>query len=105
MSTGERDVHHMLKQLGRALVDAAARSNEVTEAVRRIRKEGYSLYLVVDPSRQRPQGPQLELTTRPRREVMGEPAFRLDGDDVAFLRSIGVDPTRPAARRRRNQGT
>lgn len=132
MPEPESDVREMLQRLGRALINAAARSDEVTDAVRRIRREGYSLYLIVDPGSERPRGPQLELTTRPRdaasarerairraaaRERAAEagaavaggertaasPAFRLDGSDVEFLASIGIDPARPAARRRRNQ--
>ena len=29
-----------------------------------------------------------------------EPAFLIDGRDLAFLRSVGIDPTRPARRRK-----
>lgn len=123
MQKPESDVREMLQRLGRALVAAAGGSNEVTDAVRRIRREGYSLYLVVDPSDEPPRGPQLELTTRPksgsargqaatvkaRRQLPAprrrpEASFRLDGDDAEFLRSVGIDPARSAARRRRNQG-
>jgi hypothetical protein len=34
----------------------------------------------------------------------GEPVFRINGEDVSFLRSVGIDPTRPGRRRRSNDG-
>ncbi len=38
-------------------------------------------------------------TTAPRHSS-GEPAFQIDGRDLSFLRSIGIDPTRRLRRRR-----
>jgi hypothetical protein len=31
----------------------------------------------------------------------GDPSFRIDGNDLLFLRSIGIDPTRKSRARRR----
>lgn len=37
----------------------------------------------------------------PRESGSREPQFRMHGSDLAFLRSIGIDPTRSKKRRRR----
>ncbi|MEM8932885.1 MAG: hypothetical protein AAGE94_17000 [Acidobacteriota bacterium] len=114
--------HHRLEDLGRAMTLAMSHSTEIAAAVERLRREGFSLYLVLDPN---PLGParnrfELRLTPesgeavpsdrrpssvpataalrpvdRPRR-----PEFRLDADDVHLLRSMGIDATRPGRRRR-----
>jgi hypothetical protein len=40
-------------------------------------------------------------TGAPREPGSREPQFRMHGSDLAFLRSVGIDPTRSAKRRRR----
>lgn len=105
-SAADPEVRRMLDALGKAIRQAARTSSEVGDAVRRIRDEGYSLYLVLDlrPRRGR-DGPRLELTDEPRAvppapATLAEPSYRLTPADVAFLESVGIDATRPARRRR-----
>lgn len=88
----------MLRELRRALSDAISESSEVSRTLRKIREEGYSLYLLVDCKRESPDEP-LSLTA-PRLPGSSEPAFQIDGRDLFFLRSIGIDPTRRLRRRR-----
>jgi hypothetical protein len=96
----------MLRDLRRALSEAISESSEVSRTLRRIREEGYSLYLLVDCKREReiqdddpiPVAPTR--TARASRSSGMEPTFQINGSDLSFLRSIGIDPTRQLRRRR-----
>ena len=98
----------MLRDLRRALSEAITDSSEVSRTLRRIREEGYTLYLLVDCKRDRferfdrgdrEQGDELLPVAAPRRSG-SEPVFQINGQDLSFLRSIGIDPTRQLRRRR-----
>ena len=82
----------MLRDLGRALSEAISDSSEVNETLRKIRREGYSLHLLLDCKRDNQEGEALPLgdTTS---EVI-DPRFQINAVDLSFLRSIGIDPTR-----------
>ena len=85
----------LLQDLGQLFGDCIARSPEAKALVRQIRQSGYTLRLVVDRhDAERPD--QIELAPPPPKE----PVFKVDGQDVAFLKSLGIDATRPARRRR-----
>jgi hypothetical protein len=88
----------MLRDLRRALSEAISESPEVSRTLRRIREEGYSLYLLVDCKR---EASDLEPMLPAVRSSASEPAFQIDGRDLAFLKSIGIDPTRRLRKRRR----
>jgi hypothetical protein len=95
----------MLRELRRALSDAISESSEINHTLRKIREEGYSLYLLVDCKRDANEPEPVTFanaTTASRvpRLSSGEPAFQIDGRDLSFLRSIGIDPTRRLRRRR-----
>jgi hypothetical protein len=91
----------MLRDLRRALSEAISESSEVSRTLRRIREEGYSLYLLVDCKRDlldvEPSVPPVP------RSAAGDPVFQIDGRDLSFLKSIGIDPTRRLRRRRTSQ--
>jgi len=89
----------MLRELRRALSEAISESSDVSRTLRRIREEGYSLYLLVDCKRDREGNDDALPVTTPR-TAGGEPAFQINGTDLSFLRSIGIDPTRRLRRRR-----
>lgn len=94
-------LNQMLRDLRRALSEAITDSPEVTRTLRRIREEGYALYLLVDCKRESLDEEPLSLTAPSfRSSSSGEPAFQIDGRDLSFLRSIGIDPTRRLRRRR-----
>jgi hypothetical protein len=90
-------LHHMLRDLRRALSEAISESTEVSRTLRKIREEGYSLYLLVDCKRDAAEQDQLAI---PAAKSVGEPTFQIDGRDLSFLKSIGIDPTRRLRRRR-----
>ncbi len=94
------NLHRMLRDLRRALSEAISESSEVNRTLRRIREEGYALYLLVDCKREANEIEPLTFATTAPRLASGEPAFQIDGRDLSFLRSIGIDPTRSLRRRR-----
>lgn len=116
-----------MEELGRALVQAIKTSSGVGEAVREIRRQGFSLQLILSCEQNGGPGPQVEFATpvrrpsaerseaafqgptsgtpeRPGSEATAadrrQPVFRLHTHDVAFLKSLGIDATRPGRRRR-----
>lgn len=96
-------LHQMLRELRRALSDAISESPDVSRTLRKIREEGYALYLLVDCKREI-NDPEALALTGPRWPTTGEPAFQIDARDLNFLKSIGIDPTRRLRRRKANVG-
>lgn len=94
----EERLKQVMRDLGRALAAAIAAQPEVGESLRRARDDGYNLYVVLDGKR---QGFGLELARCEAPNPSGPATFRINGEDLVFLRSIGIDPTR---RRRRRAG-
>jgi hypothetical protein len=104
LKSQDKKIRSMLNDFGRAVLQAMHGSTEVHGAVRKICREGYSLHLVLDGKTEDQQA-RLELTSPLIDETVrpGPPAqatFRLNSDDVEFLRSVGIDPTRSVRRRR-----
>jgi hypothetical protein len=89
-------LRQMLRDLGRALSAAISDSPQVGRTLRQIREEGYTLYLLVDCKREEAEEERKGGGRRPRG---GEPVFRINGEDLSFLKSIGIDPTRRGRRR------
>jgi hypothetical protein len=94
-------IHGMLRDLRRALSDAISESSEVSRTLRKIREEGYSLYLLVDCKREA-AGEPLAIAGPAHGPAHGEndPSFQINMRDLSFLKSIGIDPTRRLRRRR-----
>src|SRR2546421_9979173 len=105
-----------LRELGAALNEAVSGSQKVHEILAKVRAEGFDAYLVLDAT--------VALDRRGRRASAALPSIRRgalpaataeEGDgapfqinvkDLRFLRSVGIDPTRPIrARRRPGSGT
>ncbi len=91
----------MLRDLGRALSEAITESSDVTDALRKLHREGYSLFILLD-RQETPDGEEREDEAGPAHVAAprGEPVFRIHGGDLSFLRSIGIDPTRRVKGRR-----
>lgn len=91
----------MLRDLRRALSEAISESSDVSRTLRRIREEGYALYLLVDCKRESLDEEGFPIAPSRRLARANEPVFQIDGRDLAFLKSIGIDPTRKLRKRRR----
>jgi hypothetical protein len=86
----------MLRDFGRALSEAISESSAASEKLREIRDRGYSLYLLLDGARAErlPAPAPPPAAAAPRATPPAEPQFRINGEDLSFLRSVGIDPTR-----------
>ena len=89
----DNDLKKAVRDLGQAIVA----SPKTAETVRRIRHQGYSLYLVVNRDEEE-NGARIELTSDDT--STRKPSFVLNKGDVLFLESVGIDATRPGRRRR-----
>jgi len=90
----------MLRDFGRALSEAISDSSEASRKLRQLKDEGYSLYLLLDGGGGE-NGRGGQPAAAPQKQLAaGQPEFRINGKDLSFLRSIGIDPTRRLRRRR-----
>lgn len=95
----DSELRQLVEDLRAAVAQALADSTEVDSVMRRVRNEGWSLYLVVDRKHKDDDGDRsFEVETETPRNV--EVVFKIDGSDLSFLRSIGIDPTRKMRNRR-----
>jgi len=88
----------LLRDVERALLGALSESADMHRAILRLQREGLTLQVSLDCSGDAaaPAG----LPGRPASGPRSEPAFRIDAEDLRFLRSIGIDPTRRRPGRR-----
>ncbi len=94
----DEKLQRRLRELGRAVFEAISESDNVSEALDLIRAEGYSLSMQLNCKKEPADAPAV---VKPVRALPAhEPSFRIDGQDLIFLRSIGIDPTRRMRRRR-----
>ena len=89
------NLQRILKDLGRAVFEAISDSDDVNETVNKVRAEGYSLTMQFNCTRD-----SAAAEGEPPEPSRLEPNFKIDGEDLSFLQSIGIDPTRRRPRRR-----
>lgn len=96
-------IKQLLRELGTAINESISGSEDVNRQIQRIRDEGYNLYVVLDATigLNREDGEAVDepamITVKSDREVQ----FRININDLALLRSLGIDPTRKVRAARR----
>jgi hypothetical protein len=100
-------IKQLLRELGAAINEAISSSDEVNRHIQRIRDEGYDLYVVLDATiglnkhgsedEEPAAAPSTELIVKSDKEVQ----FRINVNDLALLRALGIDPTRKVRHARR----
>jgi hypothetical protein len=97
-------IKQLLRELGTAINESISGSEDVNKQIQRIRDEGYNLYVVLDATigLNREDGEPSEdepavVTVKSDREVQ----FRININDLALLRALGIDPTRKVRAARR----
>lgn len=93
----DENLQRRLRDLGRAVFEAISESPDVSQALSQIRAHGYSLSMQLNCKKETEPSDD---ETPPKALPAAEPVFRIDGQDLTFLRSIGIDPTRRMRRRR-----
>jgi hypothetical protein len=105
-------IKQLLQQLGTAINDSISGSEDVNEHIQRIRDEGYNLYVVLDATiglNRLGDDEDIErLATPPASAGMlvksdRQVQFRIDVNDLALLRALGIDPTRKVRGARRTE--
>lgn len=94
-------VRRLLNDLRSSLSRVFTETPEVNRVLHRIREQGWSLYLVIDKSEGPAETNAFEISSEGS-EALKEVDFRINGGDLSFLRSVGIDPTRTLRRRRRD---
>ena len=99
-------IKQLLRELGSAINESISSSEEVNRHIQRIRDEGYDLYVVLDATiglnkhdedEEAAAAPTAELVVKSDKEIQ----FRINVNDLALLRSLGIDPTRKVRNIRR----
>ena len=97
-------IKQLLQELGTAINESISGSEDVNRHIQRIRDEGYDLYVVLDATiglnKQDAEGGEDHdevAVAQPPKEVQ----FRINVNDLAMLRALGIDPTRKVRGARR----
>ena len=94
-------IKQLLRELGTAINESISASEDVNRQIQRIRDEGYNLYVVLDATIGLNKEDELEepavVTVKSDKEVQ----FRININDLALLRALGIDPTRKVRAARR----
>ena len=94
-------IKQLLRDLGTAINESISGSDDVNKQIQKIRDEGYNLYVVLDATiglnRQDEEPVPSEVVVKSSKDVQ----FRININDLALLRSLGIDPTRKVRTTRR----
>ena len=94
-------IKQLLRDLGTAINESISGSDDVNKQIQKIREEGYNLYVVLDATiglnRQDDAEQPAEVVVKSSKDVQ----FRININDLALLRSLGIDPTRKVRTARR----
>lgn len=104
----DEKIKQLLRELGNAINESISSSEDVNNHIQRIRDEGYNLYVVLDATiglnrtddeeeTPRPQPAPSDLVMKSDSQVQ----FRINVNDLALLRALGIDPTRKVKSLRR----
>ena len=95
-------IKQLLQELGTAINESISGSDDVNRQIQKIRDEGYDLYVVLDATiglnKQDPDADREQVVPAP---AMREVQFRINVNDLAMLRGLGIDPTRKVRGARR----
>jgi|ERR1051325_10216831 hypothetical protein len=96
-------IKQLLQDLGTAINESISTSEDVNRHIQKIRDEGYDLYVVLDATiglnKQEEEGETTAVAapSAPPKDAQ----FRININDLALLRSLGIDPTRKVRTARR----
>lgn len=95
-------IKQLLQDLGTAINESISGSEDVNRHIQKIRDEGYDLYVVLDATiGLNKQDSDDETTAIAPVEPPKEVQFRINVNDLALLRALGIDPTRKVRSARR----
>ncbi len=99
-----------LKELGDAINESISSSETVNAQIQKIRDEGYDLYVFLDATiglgrdGESTTITQGQTVAQSKGNLSNESQFRINVNDLVFLRSVGIDPTRKVKAQKRLDG-
>src|SRR5438874_4156890 len=97
----DEKIKQLLRELGTAINESISGSDDVNKQIQKIRDEGYNLYVILDATiglnRQDEAEAPAEVIVKSDKEIQ----FRININDLALLRALGIDPTRKVRTTRR----
>ena len=90
----------LIKELGDAINESISSSEAVNAQIQKMRDEGYDLYVFLDATIGVGRDGEAETVTqgqtvaKSQGNLSAEVQFRINLNDLRFLRSVGIDPTR-----------
>ena len=98
----DEKIKQLLRDLGTAINESISGSEDVNAHIQRIRDEGYDLYVVLDATigLNKQEGEQ-PAEVAPAAIDVRDVQFRINVNDLALLRQLGIDPTRKVRSTRR----
>ena len=112
--TVDDKIKQLLRDLGTAINESISGSDDVNQHIQRIRDEGYDLYVVLDATiglnkqddddTSVPPPVAASSADAPQTAVVRSEKsvqFRINVNDLALLRGLGIDPTRRVRTARR----
>lgn len=101
----DEKIKQLLRELGNAINASISASPDVNQHIQRIRDEGYNLYVVLDATIGLGKNGEAEKGADPAKPIpLSDASFRININDLGFLRSIGIDPTRKVKVPKRLEG-
>jgi hypothetical protein len=101
-------IKQLLRDLGTAINESISGSDDVNRHIQKIRDEGYDLYVVLDATiglnKQDDEPATAAVTDGAQTAVVRSEKsvqFRINVNDLALLRGLGIDPTRRVRTARR----
>ncbi|HET7435170.1 MAG TPA: hypothetical protein VFN10_10725 [Thermoanaerobaculia bacterium] len=100
-------IKELLRDLGTAINESISSSENVNRHIQAIRDEGYDLYVVLDATiglnkQDGDESDPLETPAAPAVTIDEKDiTFRINVNDLALLRALGIDPTRKTRSARR----
>ena len=96
-------IKQLLRELGTAINESISGSDDVNRQIQKIRDEGYNLYVVLDATigLNKEDEPLSEVPAVVMVKSDKEIQFRININDLALLRALGIDPTRKVRTTRR----
>jgi hypothetical protein len=97
-------IKQLLRDLGTAINESISGSEDVNSHIQRIRDEGYDLYVVLDATiglNKQDDDETAPVAAAPPAIDVRDVQFRINVNDLALLRALGIDPTRKVRSARR----
>ena len=89
-----------MKELGEAINETLANSDQIAEVISRIKAEGYDVFLVLEATvgfNRQEESESAAETSDAAEPISGDPELKVNAHDVRFLKSLKISVDEKAA--------